>query len=326
MTAPMTAEAGSLPIGAPLPDWQPLPLPARIVLEGRDCRLEPLDPARHSDALWAAYSQAPDARDWTYLPIGPFADAQAFRAHIEQISQEADPLHFAVVELRSGSAVGTLALMRQQPQHGVIEVGWVVFSPALQRSRISTEAQFLLMTYVFDRLGYRRYEWKCDSLNRRSRKAAQRLGFQYEGTFRQAIVYKERSRDTAWFAIIDKDWPVVKAAFQHWLEPGNFDAAGQQRRRLQEIRESLAGSLAGAPVVAKSGSGQRALRRPHPSEAALPAPAGARDFLGKPSGVAAAFYFACSPNRVSVGGSAIRALLALRAKGANSSCLSPPLP
>ncbi|XYI41184.1 N-acetyltransferase GCN5 [Cupriavidus necator] len=138
-----------------------------------------------------------DTRDWLYLSVGPFPDAQAYLAYAEKIARETDPLHFAVVDLRHELPGGTLALMRRQPQHGVLEVGFMAFSPTLQRSRISTEAQFLLMSHLFDELGYRRYEWKCDSLNERSRNAAERLGFQYEGTFRQALVYKGRNRDTA---------------------------------------------------------------------------------------------------------------------------------
>ena len=232
----MTLQATTYPVGPSVPNWQPRPQPAGVVLIGHHCRLEPLNPVLHADALFAAYSKAPDDGDWIYLSVGPFPDAKAFRVHAEQMSQSTDPLHFAVIDLHSGLAVGTLALMRQQPQHGVIEVGFVMFSPALQRSRISTEAQFLLMAYVFDQLGYRRYEWKCDSLNRRSRNAAIRLGFQYEGIFRQAIIVKGRSRDTAWFSILDKEWPVLKAAFQQWLDPRNFDAEGVQACRLQVIR------------------------------------------------------------------------------------------
>jgi len=229
-----------LPIGEPLPDWQPRPRPSRVTLTGLYCRLEPLDAHRHANALFAAYSQAADpARDWTYLSVGPFADAQDFRAYIEQISAQADPLYFAVVDLSTEQPLGTLALMNQRPEHGVVEVGFVVFSPALQRSRLATEAQFLLMRYVFDELGYRRYEWKCDSLHQRSRAAALRLGFRYEGTFRQAIVYKQRSRDTAWFSIIDKDWLQVSAAFCEWFRPENFDANGEQVTRLQELHHQL---------------------------------------------------------------------------------------
>lgn len=235
----------SFSVGESMPDWHGRPPPVGVVLTGNECRLEPIDPARHADALFEAYSQAGDDRDWLYLSVGPFPDAQAYRAHVEQMALQTDPLHFAVVDLRNGVPVGTLALMRQQPQHGVVEVGFVTFSPSLQRSRIATEAQFLLMAHVFDELGYRRYEWKCDSLNQRSRNAAERLGFQYEGTFRQALVYKGRNRDTAWFSIIDKEWPVVKAAFQQWLAPGNFDERGHQIKRLQWIRSHLASSDAG---------------------------------------------------------------------------------
>jgi len=235
------AEASpALPVGEALPDWEPRPLPTRVVLTGRYCRLEPLDTARHADALWTAYAQAPDpARDWTYLSVGPFADVQSFREYIARIAAQRDPLHFAVVDLASERPLGTLALMNVRPTHGVVEVGFVAFSPALQRSRLATEAQFLLMTYVFQTLGYRRYEWKCDSLHQRSRNAALRLGFQYEGTFRQAIVYKGRSRDTAWFALIDKGWPRVQAALSQWLRPENFDAHGTQLSRLKHCHQSL---------------------------------------------------------------------------------------
>ncbi|ELK0936231.1 GNAT family N-acetyltransferase [Pseudomonas aeruginosa] len=241
----MKAQTLSFPVGEPVPDWHGRPQPAGVVLTGNECRLEPVDPACHADALFEAYSQASNGRDWLYLSAGPFPDAQAYRAYTEQMARETDPLHFAVVDLRTGLPVGTLALMRQQPQHGVVEVGVVTFSPILQRSRIATEAQFLLMSYVFDELGYRRYEWKCDSLNQRSRNAAERLGFQYEGTFRQALIYKGRNRDTAWFSIIDKEWPMVKAAFQQWLAPENFDERGHQIKRLQLIRSHLAASNAG---------------------------------------------------------------------------------
>ncbi|MBA4710763.1 GNAT family N-acetyltransferase [Aquitalea aquatica] len=229
----MNTQTFSLTLGAPVPDWQARPHPAGVVLTGNACRLEPVDPARHSDAWFEAYSEAPGGRDWLYMLVGPFPDAQAYRAYSERMARETDPLHFAVVDLGTGLPLGTLALMRQQPQHSVIEVGFVTFSPVLQRSRIATEAHFLLMSYVFDQLNYRRFEWKCDSLNQRSSNAAERLGFQYEGTFRQAMVYKGRNRDTAWFSILDKEWRLVKAAFQQWLAPDNFDATGQQIRRLQ---------------------------------------------------------------------------------------------
>ncbi|WP_394792480.1 GNAT family N-acetyltransferase [Rhodoferax sp.] len=219
-------------IGLPLPGWSARALPPRQTLQGHYCRLEPLDPQHHADDLYAAYSQAPDDRDWTYLPVGPFSSAASYREHAERAAASSDFLHFAVIDLKTERAVGTLALMRMDPANGVIEVGFVVFSPLLQRTPISTEAQFLLMQLVFDSLGYRRFEWKCDSLNAPSLRAAKRLGFQFEGIFRQATVYKGRNRDTAWFSILDSEWPALRAGFTQWLAPENFDAQGQQRQAL----------------------------------------------------------------------------------------------
>jgi RimJ/RimL family protein N-acetyltransferase len=220
------------PVGPPVPGWTSREPPQRTVIGGERCRLEPLDATRHAADLFAAFVQASDGRDWTYMSVGPFADDAAYRAHVERAAASTDPLHFAVIDLARGTAVGTLAFMRIDPPNGVIEVGHVMFSPALQRTAIATEAQFLMMRHAFDGLGYRRYEWKCDSLNARSRRAALRLGFQFEGVFRQAIIYKGRSRDTAWYAILDRDWPAVRAAFQRWLSRENFDADGVQRTPL----------------------------------------------------------------------------------------------
>jgi RimJ/RimL family protein N-acetyltransferase len=225
------------PIGAPVPGWSARAKPPRNVIEGRYCRLEPLDPQRHAADLYAAYSTAPDERDWTYLSVGPFADAASYRGYAERAAASPDPLHYAVIELKSGRAVGTLALMRIDPANGVIEVGFVTFSPLLKRTPVSTEVQYLLMKHIFEQLGYRRYEWKCDSLNAPSRQAAQRLGFQFEGIFRQAVVYKGRNRDTAWFSIVDSEWPALRAAFERWLAPENFDAQGQQRASLAAMRD-----------------------------------------------------------------------------------------
>ncbi|KHK54753.1 acetyltransferase [Ralstonia sp. A12] len=226
------------PIGNALPNWSPRPLPPHAPLTGRYCRLEPLDAARHADALFEAFGQAQDGRDWTYLMEGPFTDAGAFRAYIERIAAKRDPLQYTVIDARTDRPVGTLALMRITPDHGVVEVGAVTFSPLVQRTPASTEAQFLLMKHVFDDLGYRRYEWKCDTLNMPSRQAALRLGFEFEGIFRQAVVYKGRSRDTAWFSIIDADWPQLRAAFEQWLLPDNFDAQGRQRVSLTALRSA----------------------------------------------------------------------------------------
>ncbi|KAF1004662.1 MAG: hypothetical protein GAK28_03864 [Luteibacter sp.] len=239
------------PIGESMAAWQPRARPARVVLEGRHCRLEPLDPARHGADLWHAHSQAMDASGWTYLAVGPFDDAAAFAHYLAQAATSEDPLHYAVVDRYSGKALGTLSLMRIDPAHGVVEVGNVVFSPSLRRTPISTEAQYLLMAYVFDTLGYRRYEWKCDSLNGPSRDAALRLGFQFEGVFRQAIVYKGRSRDTAWYSVIDGEWQAVRAGFVQWLSEDNFDASGAQRRPLADIRKETS-DMTGSATQASS--------------------------------------------------------------------------
>lgn len=227
------------PIGAPVPGWSPRPLPSAETLEGAYCRLERLNAQRHGEDLYAAYRSASDDRDWTYLSVGPFNDPQAFQRHLETAERSVDPRHYAVIDKRTGKAVGTLALMRMEPNSGVIEVGFVTFSPLLKRTPISTEAQFLLMAYCFDELGYRRYEWKCDSFNAPSRAAAERLGFQFEGVFRQVVVYKGRNRDTAWYSILDSEWPVLKQAFKAWLAADNFDAQGKQRASLGELRKRL---------------------------------------------------------------------------------------
>lgn len=224
------------PVGESLESWTPRPRPDRVTMKGRFCQLEPLDSARHLADLYQAYGKAGDGRDWTYMFSGPFSDEAAFRRHIESAEASLDPLHYAVIDLASGRAVGTLALMRIEPVHGVMEVGHVAFSPDLKQTPVSTEAHFLLMTYAFEQLGYRRYEWKCDSLNAPSRKAAERLGFRYEGLFRQALVYKGRTRDTTWFSIIDAEWPAVRIGFERWLDPGNFDAHGRQRQSLATLR------------------------------------------------------------------------------------------
>lgn len=225
------------PIGPAVAGWSPIVLPAAVSLPGRCCTLEPLDVERHVDDLYDAYALAPDARDWTYLPIGPFLTRGDYREWASHVAAGIDQ-HYAVIDHRTARAVGTIALMRSDSANGAIEVGAVIFSPAMQRTVCSTEAQYLLMRHVFD-LGFRRYEWKCDSLNRPSRLAAQRLGFTYEGTFRQLIVYKGRSRYTAWFSITDFEWPRVGDAFEKWLDPANFTANGQQ---ISALRAHLGGN------------------------------------------------------------------------------------
>lgn len=226
------------PVGHPLPDWTPRQLPVSSPLSGQYCVLEQVIPARHGDALYAAYERTGDDRDWTYLSVGPFNERAAFDQYLDKLHTSTDPLHFAVIDRASGKAVGTIALMRIDVSNGVIEIGFVVYSAALKQSRIATEAQFLLMQYAFDSLGYRRYEWKCDSLNAPSRAAAMRLGFTFEGIFRNAIVYKGRTRDTAWFSITDTDWKKLKPAYTAWLSPGNFDAAGVQQTRLSTLTQT----------------------------------------------------------------------------------------
>lgn len=220
--------------------WQPRPYPARCVLPGRYCRLEAIAPELHGDSLYEAYRLAPDGRDWTYLSVGPFTTRSDFDQHLRNIAQAADAVHYAVVDNASGRALGTLALMRIEPQHGAIEVGFVAWSPALKQTRQATEAHYLLMRYALEDLGYRRYEWKCDANNAASRSAAKRLGFQFEGVFRQAMIYKGRSRDTAWFSVTDQEWPARQAAFEAWLAPANFDERGHQRHRLGHLPQTPA--------------------------------------------------------------------------------------
>ena len=224
------------PIGFPLAGWTPRPRPPRTAMVGHYCIVEPIDPARHAADLHAAYRLDEEGRNWTYLPYGPFTRFEDYRDWLERDSRSDDPLRHAVIERRSGRAVGVASLMRIDPAAGVIEVGGINYAPPLQRTPAATEAMYLIMRRVFDELGYRRYEWKCDSLNAPSRAAAQRLGFRYEGMFRQAVVYKGRNRDTCWFSILDSEWPALKPAFEHWLDPGNFDATGQQRQSLSTDR------------------------------------------------------------------------------------------
>ncbi|UJD93619.1 GNAT family N-acetyltransferase [Lelliottia amnigena] len=225
------------PVGKAMSDWQPRPHPNRVDLKGHYCTLTPLGP-EHADALFAAYQQAEDTRSWTWLLREPDANAQDFAAWVESVSELSDPIHFTVINNQTKLPVGTLALMRIDAKNGVIEVGHVHFSPLLSGTPMSTEAQYLLMRHVFTTLGYRRYEWKCNSLNEPSRRAAQRLGFQYEGRFRQALVIKGHNRDTDWFSIIDSEWPVLESAFQNWLAADNFTADGKQIRSLENWRES----------------------------------------------------------------------------------------
>jgi RimJ/RimL family protein N-acetyltransferase len=229
------------PIGFPLPDWTARPRPPRSPIEGRFCRVEPVDAARHAADLYTAYLLDKDGRNWTYLAYGPFHRFEDYRNWLESAAARDDPLVHCIVERRNGRAAGVASYMRIDPATGVIEVGGINFAPSLQRTAAATEAMYLMMRRAFDELGYRRYEWKCDALNAPSRAAALRLGFRYEGLFRQATVYKKRNRDTCWFAILDSEWPALSDAFSQWLHPSNFDAAGRQRRRLSSFMPPTSG-------------------------------------------------------------------------------------
>jgi RimJ/RimL family protein N-acetyltransferase len=221
-------------------DRAPATFPGRVALNGELVRLEVLDPAHHAESLFAASHGADhDPSLWDHLPYGPFPSHQEFTSWLEQRAASNDPLFFAVVDGQTMRPQGMVSFMRIKPEHGVIEIGHIWFGAALQRTRGATEAIFLLGRHAFDDLGYRRLEWKCDALNERSRRAADRFGFTFEGVFRQHMIVKGRNRDTAWFSILDNEWPVVRAAFEAWLAPTNFDAEGRQRLALSVIRANL---------------------------------------------------------------------------------------
>ena len=237
---PQTNDLGQ-PVGDPVVGWRHPPAPDRVVLTGRYCTLEPLDAATHAQALWTANARDTEHRNWTYLFHGPYDSSDAYGEWVQRAASTSDPLFYAVV--CDGKAVGVAAYLRIAPEAGSIEVGHINFSPLLQRTPAATEAMFLMMRHAFE-LGYRRYEWKCDSLNAPSRRAAERLGLSYEGIFRQALVYKGRNRDSAWYAAIDKEWPALESAFEQWLAPDNFDANGKQRVRLSDLT---------APILVRRG-------------------------------------------------------------------------
>lgn len=204
-------------------------------MQGRLCRLEPLAAAVHATSLHEAHEADREGRNWTYLPYGPFASSSAYTSWIGSVDHGEDPLFYAIIDLTTDRPVGVASYLRIEPSMGVLEVGNLSFAPALQRTPAATEAMYLMMQRAFDELGYRRYEWKCDSLNAPSRSAALRLGFRYEGTFRNAVVVKERNRDTAWYSITDAEWPALCASLKQWLAPSNFDDAGGQHSRLSEL-------------------------------------------------------------------------------------------
>jgi RimJ/RimL family protein N-acetyltransferase len=226
------------PIGTELASWVPPARPQVARLSGSWTRLERLDARLHAPDLWREFSEDREGRMWTYLPWGPFDTETEFQAAVQSAADGADRSFFAIVDRHDGVAVGMLAYLRIDPAAGSLEVGAIMLSPRAQRSRVATEAVHLLAAHAFE-LGYRRFEWKCDSLNDASRRAATRYGFTHEGTFRCATVYKNRNRDTAWFAITESDWRRLRGAYTEWLTAENFDETGQQRSRLSDLTRSL---------------------------------------------------------------------------------------
>ena len=225
----------SAPTPSPL-NWKPVPLPGPVTLRGRTVTLEPLDAGRHAAALWQAVKGHDEL--WRWLPDGPYGAEKEFRRSIEEKQAAAEAVFLAIVPLAKGSVSGYASYMRMEPAHGVVEVGNILLAPSLQRTTAATEAMYLMAAHVFDQLGYRRYEWKCNAENEPSRRAAQRLGFTFEGIFRQHMVVKGLNRDTAWFSMLDREWPERKRAFEAWLEPANFDGEGRQRKRLNQLLTS----------------------------------------------------------------------------------------
>jgi len=231
----MTPPSPTLPIG-PLVDSHPARRPERVTLKGRWITLVPLDPQAHAKALYEG-SSGDGAREsvWAYLFDGPYKSLDEFRVNLEAKARSTDPLFFAIIDNSSGQAVGYQTLMRVDAANRVIEVGNILYTPSMQRTAGATEAQYLFARHVFEALGNRRYEWKCNALNAPSRRAAERFGFTFEGIFRQHMIVKGRNRDTAWFAIIDSEWPARKAAYERWLDPENFDEKGRQKLKLSDL-------------------------------------------------------------------------------------------
>ena len=233
------AESGrQIDLGTPVDSWQGAMRPDPVVLAGAHCRLEPLQPA-HAEGLFEAYSADREGLVWDYLPYGPFSSRDEFSAFLAGSCLGTDPLFYAIIDSKSGHPVGMASYLRIDPANGVIEVGHINFSPRLQRRPAATEAMYLMMRQVFADWGYRRYEWKCNNLNEASKAAAARLGFTFEGVFRQAAVIKGHNRDTAWFSILDSEWTTCEAAFRSWLDPANFGDDGAQLTGLAALRDRL---------------------------------------------------------------------------------------
>jgi RimJ/RimL family protein N-acetyltransferase len=223
-----------MPAATPAPlNWKPVPLPIPVTLCGRTVALEPLNAERHAADLWQAVSGHDDL--WTWLFDGPYDSEAGLRRAIEQKQNAAGSVFLAIVPAATGKAAGWASTMRADPANGVVEVGNILLTPSLQRTTAATEAMFLMASHIFEHLGYRRYEWKCNAENLPSRRAAERLGFTFEGIFRQHMVVKGLNRDTAWFSMLDREWPARKRAFEAWLTPVNFDREGRQRQSLAEV-------------------------------------------------------------------------------------------
>jgi RimJ/RimL family protein N-acetyltransferase len=217
--------------------WHGGKRPDRSPIEGETVTLEPLDASRHASQIYSAVVGADEL--WDYLPYGPFDSERAFTAWLAENASSADPLFYAIVDRVDNTPRGVGSYLRMKPQHGVIEIGHLLFTPALQRTRQATEAIYLWSRHAFDDLGNRRLEWKCNALNAPSRRAAERFGFTFEGVFRQHMVVKDHNRDSAWYSITDREWPSRRAAFEAWLAPANFDSDGRQRRSLTEVRNGI---------------------------------------------------------------------------------------
>ena len=221
-------------VTAPSPlDWKPVPRPGPVTLRGRWVTLEPLSAERHAADLWQTVKGHDEL--WTWLPDEPCMTESDLRRAVERMQASTDAIFLAILPVATGKAAGWASFMRAEPAHGVVEVGNILLAPSLQRTTAATEAMVLMAGHVFDHLGYRRYEWKCNAKNEPSRRASLRLGFTFEGIFRQHMVVKNRNRDTAWFSMLDREWPARKRVFETWLDPANFDDEGRQRKSLRQI-------------------------------------------------------------------------------------------
>jgi RimJ/RimL family protein N-acetyltransferase len=223
------------PLGCEV-DWKPVSVPARVPLNGRRVRLRPVDPVADAEPLYrVSHPPAGDSAIWTYLPDGPYESPEALRGDLVVARDSVDRLTFTLVRLPEEAPQGSASYLNMVPEHGVIEIGHIWFGTPLQSTPAATEAIYLLASHAFDDLGYRRLEWKCNALNQGSRRAAERFGFRFEGVFRQHMVVKDANRDTAWYSILDSEWPVVREGFQRWLAEENFDEDGRQRQRLGDL-------------------------------------------------------------------------------------------